>query len=681
MKVFRKAKPPRKSKSPPPPRTLSELVDRLTTGGSKALSADLLSDLVSRIRESNSERDNALQLLLRQMQKPHAQIRCSVVKVLKFLTTVPSQSSLASSIQEAILLQLQDVLPYCIPTTSFDKALPPPESAAIEMQKEMLKMLLQWERGGVCSKLSSQARGQLASVMRYLRTPLEESGGTARLKDAASMLETLEREENQRRRKAQMADAVIRRRVLAARDAYREHYPLVVENVESLGNIVKLLVPDLSQMGNSIVSGSSSPRDFREHGFHTSGEVNITFSLNFTRVAGDSDLLLPEVQLTLNDDVQILREAGQEFTNVALKHRAILSQYLELSRIFADSPELSPIFMDDKDELESLLARLDKAVNQFSAVRFIEELPSTSTEAVEEEADDEDDFIEVPPLSLPSTHQTTSTAEMAEGTEMRNKGEERIPVKPLALLTDKLPWETEGRPSSSLSKQLQNPLRSGPARPLGRSKYSQELRREAPQESIILPSEETTPQERRIKLESLHRFWKPFDVAEFEKPQTDHLESVISFSSSIAKSLPVKVVDAEKFVESMRTEGVEEDQLSPSNSNSSQAVAKSLHCERITSKARWVHEADITFPPFDCLIYHGGGDGSAGDPIHCSFDHSVSGDRAARSMQSRACAAAQVVETVKQPLKRRRCRYPDLVDISRTEKVASRSLRHRLLHS
>ncbi|KAH9280336.1 hypothetical protein ECG_06153 [Echinococcus granulosus] len=629
MKVFRKAKPPRKSKSPPPPRTLSELVDRLTTGGSKALSADLLSDLVSRIRESNSERDNALQLLLRQMQKPHAQIRCSVVKVLKFLTTVPSQSSLASSIQEAILLQLQDVLPYCIPTTSFDKALPPPESAAIEMQKEMLKMLLQWERGGVCSKLSSQARGQLASVMRYLRTPLEESGGTARLKDAASMLETLEREENQRRRKAQMADAVIRRRVLAARDAYREHYPLVVENVESLGNIVKLLVPDLSQMGNSIVSGSSSPRDFREHGFHTSGEVNITFSLNFTRVAGDSDLLLPEVQLTLNDDVQILREAGQEFTNVALKHRAILSQYLELSRIFADSPELSPIFMDDKDELESLLARLDKAVNQFSAVRFIEELPSTSTEAVEEEADDEDDFIEVPPLSLPSTHQTTSTAEMAEGTEMRNKGEERIPVKPLALLTDKLPWETEGRPSSSLSKQLQNPLRSGPARPLGRSKYSQELRREAPQESIILPSEETTPQERRIKLESLHRFWKPFDVAEFEKPQTDHLESVISFSSSIAKSLPVKVVDAEKFVESMRTEGVEEDQLSPSNSNSSQAVAKSLHCERITSKARWVH----------------------------------------------------VVETVKQPLKRRRCRYPDLVDISRTEKVASRSLRHRLLHS
>lgn len=68
---------------------------------------------------------------------------------------------------------------------------------------------------------SSQAWGQLTSVMRYLRTSLEQSSGTNRLKDAARMLETLEREENQRYRRAQIADAVIRRRVLAARDAFR----------------------------------------------------------------------------------------------------------------------------------------------------------------------------------------------------------------------------------------------------------------------------------------------------------------------------------------------------------------------------------------------------------------------------------------------------------------------------
>lgn len=56
---------------------------------------------------SNSERDNALQLLFRQMQRPHSQIRCSVVKVFKFLTTESLQASLASSIKEAILLHLQ----------------------------------------------------------------------------------------------------------------------------------------------------------------------------------------------------------------------------------------------------------------------------------------------------------------------------------------------------------------------------------------------------------------------------------------------------------------------------------------------------------------------------------------------------------------------------------------------
>ncbi|KAL5107570.1 UV-stimulated scaffold protein A [Taenia crassiceps] len=272
--VFRKAKSRRKSESLPPPRTLPELVDRLTTGGSNALNTGLLSDLVSRISASNSERDSALQLLFRQMQRPHSQIRCSVVKVLRFLTTEPLQASLTSGIQEAILLHLQDILPYCIPTTNFDKALPPPESAANEMQREMLKMLFQWEREGICSMLSSQARGQLVSVMRYLRTPLKQSGGTARLKDAARMLETLEREEDQRHRRAQMADAVIRRRILAARDAFREHRPLILENVESLEGIVKLLVPDLFQMDESRASEPSSPRDFREHGFHASGECN-----------------------------------------------------------------------------------------------------------------------------------------------------------------------------------------------------------------------------------------------------------------------------------------------------------------------------------------------------------------------------------------------------------------------
>lgn len=109
-------------------------------------------------------------------------------------------------------------------------------------------------------------------------------------------------------------------------------------------------------------------------------------------------------------------------------------------------------------------------MNQFSAVRFIEELPGAST-AAEEEAGDEDDFVEVPPLSLPSNHQTTSNAEVAEEKEIETKEKVQISVKPLAFLTDKLPWEMKGRPSSSLSKQLQNSLRSGPARPSGRSRW------------------------------------------------------------------------------------------------------------------------------------------------------------------------------------------------------------------
>ncbi|VDM16680.1 unnamed protein product [Hydatigera taeniaeformis] len=579
---------------------------------------------------STTDRDNVLRLLFRQIQKPHSRIRCNVVKVIKFLTTETLQGSLAVEVQDNILLHLQDILPFCIPTTSFDEALPPPESAAIEMQKEMLEMLFRWERKGVCATLSSQAWGQLASVMRYLRTPLKQSGGTVRLKNAAHMLEALEREENQRHRRAQMADAVIRRRVLAARDAYREHHQFIAENLESLEGVLKLLVPDPFHMEDLTASGASSPSDYREHGFHTSGEVNITFSLNFTRAAVESDLLLPEVQLKLNDDVRILRDSGREFTSLAMKHRAVVSEYLEACISFGyASLELSSIFTDDKEELELILARLNKAVNQFSAVHFVEELSEASTTAIEEEVE-EDDFVEVPPLSLPSDQRITLTPEREEVGEIKKKDEDHINMKPLVILTDKLPWELRGHPSSSLSKHLQNLHRGGPARPLGKSrKHLKELRRELPEGSIILPSEETGSQKQRVRLESFHRFWKPIDVAEFEAPQINHLEAAISFSPSVDKPLPVKVVSAEEFSECMRMERMEEDQSCLHNINFSQAITKSPQPDQVNSKAGW----------------------------------------------------RRVVGTAKQPLKHRRHRCSDLVDVSKIEKAAIRPLRHQLLHS
>lgn len=62
-----------------------------------------------------------------------------------------------------------------------------------------------------------------------------------------------------------------------------------------------------------------------------------------------------------------------------------------------------------------------------------------------------------------------------------------------------------------------------------------------------------------------------------------------------------------------------------------------------------VLEIDVTFTTSGRSISHmcvcagSNGDFSgAGDPIYCSFDHSVSGDRIVRSMQPRAYAIARV---------------------------------------
>ena len=112
-----------------------------------------------------------------------------------------------------------------------------------------------------------------------------------------------------------------------------ENREVIEENVKSLESIIKLLVPDLLEEDEKMpVSRSSSPSDFREHGFHSTGEVNITLSIDFGRGPGDTDSQFPEVKIHLNDDIRVLRDSAEEFMGLASKHhRPVLSEYLEVN--------------------------------------------------------------------------------------------------------------------------------------------------------------------------------------------------------------------------------------------------------------------------------------------------------------------------------------------------------------
>ena len=106
----------------------------------------------------------------------------------------------------------------------------------------------------------------------------------------------------------------------------------IEENLKSLESLIKLLVPDIFD-GNGEVEASRcyGPSDFREHGFHSAGEINITLSIDFARTSDGAVFRFPEVRIKLNADTAILRDSGQEFMNQASKHhRPILSEYLEV---------------------------------------------------------------------------------------------------------------------------------------------------------------------------------------------------------------------------------------------------------------------------------------------------------------------------------------------------------------
>lgn len=80
---------------------------------------------------------------------------------------------------------------------------------------------------------------------------------------------------------------------------------------------------------------SFSPSDFREHGMHESGEVDISLSINFVSSGEDGGILIPEVRVTLNEDNRLLRETGREYLNVAKdQHRPILDKFLEVGSLY-----------------------------------------------------------------------------------------------------------------------------------------------------------------------------------------------------------------------------------------------------------------------------------------------------------------------------------------------------------
>lgn len=113
-----------------------------------------------------------------------------------------------------------------------------------------------------------------------------------------------------------------------------------------------------------------------------------------------------------------------------------------MARIFESNRELSSILADNKSEVESIQNRLDRALSQFSAIRFIEEEKKLDSSSVD--SNEEDDFVEVPPLPAENFPSTSNPDD--EGN--------RLLPKPMVLLTDKLPWEMEGHPTSSNSKYL-----------------------------------------------------------------------------------------------------------------------------------------------------------------------------------------------------------------------------------
>ncbi|VDP67728.1 unnamed protein product [Echinostoma caproni] len=455
--------------------------------------------------------------------------------------------------------------------------LPRPIEIAHQAEREFVELLLNWESDiahgvfnscaaatstpvssstdGVAKPVwtvSAQVRGQLASLLRYLRSTVSADRiSEADLLRVRHKLQEIERTRAQAREHARAREEVEerrrRRQVTQCLKQIAESTDQLEENLATLANALEILVPDpFAEHSDHISSpepqsrGSVSDEQLRLHGhiLGSSSGAGLISARGVVEVRLPGSMMISDrahipVPVELNEDIQTLADTAQECARLARdKHRPLLADWIKVLES-ANSDHSTDSTLNTKlSESLNRVRRWSARVNQLTHLFFdrivwtrngvpLKSAPEKQTVDVNtsDESSDASDMEEVAALSPLRVHSSAATNSMKSTTVPECNGGE-------------LSIELESAPDSSTKDSIDVKLKN---------KSSDDASTKPPhrpRSTVALDLFEVVPTKSSVVWranESAHRFWRPIDPEEHEA-QPEYMSDAISLSVPASSS-------------------------------------------------------------------------------------------------------------------------------------------------
>ncbi|CAH8672094.1 unnamed protein product [Schistosoma rodhaini] len=557
---------------------LQILVDKITTSGSNSADCSLVEETVNICCKSSSTVSDLFRFATVQLRRNHAQIRLGVLRLLRLLSSpqaIVRQLTfsindaikfvpLAKCLRNLILDNLQDTFSYMVQLESYSAPILLPKEAAKELQFEAIELLLDWEYeleqgyfdvtpwnpdpSPPLSWVPSQrAKGQLKAFINFLNLdsrPLGNGGS-----GYCPIKQLIKKIQEQRQQKSQLFKSQLiksHRLLNNCLNEIEECSESVEENLVSLSTILDILVPNPTSESSEInkmeiienqpetdlksMTTMNTFDSLRLHGclpgsssgFSLGSTLTIEIQLPCnSKVNSSRASFEPKIYIKRSTETKELEDSATAFARLAAeKHRPKLMNYLETlesTHSMNFDAKLSSKRNEKIEILKQWISRIQTLTSLlYDRIEFIDSEPihcinnPARTPSI---SSDDSDFEEVisttsdtgKSLCYPSSlHENLSCGIMESINSKSLSVTSSDPNQQIVQLTN------EDQPKSQkygtiVTSSTQNIISCNVTTNLHTTSWRDS--------------------------ESVHRFWKPIDPDEYNRPK-EYLDSAISWFST-----------------------------------------------------------------------------------------------------------------------------------------------------
>lgn len=557
---------------------LQLLVDKITTSGSNNADCSLVEETVNICSKSSSTVSDLFRFATVQLRRNHAQIRLGVLRLLRLLSSpqaIVRQLTLsindaikfiplAKCLRNLILDNLQDTFSYMVQLESYSAPILLPKEAAKELQFEAIELLLDWEYeleqgyfdvtpwnpdpSPPLSWVPSQrAKGQLKAFINFLNLDSRPLGN-----DCSGYCPTkqlIKKIQEQRQQKSQLFKSQVIKSHRLLDDCLNEIEECsesVEENLVSLSTILDILVPNPTSESSEIdkmeIIENQSETDHKSmttmntfdslrlhgclpgssSGFSLGSTLTIEIQLPCnSKVNSSRASFEPKIYIKRSTETKELEHSATVFARLAAeKHRPKLMNYLETlesTHSMNFDAKLSSKRNEKIEILKQWISRIQTLTSLlYDRIEFIDSEPMhrvNNPARTPSISSDDSDFEEVisttsdtgKSLCYPSSlHENLSCGRMESINSKSLSVTSSNPNQQIVQLTN------EDQPKSQkygtiVTSSTQNIISCNVTTNLHTTSWRDN--------------------------ESVHRFWKPIDPDEYNRPK-EYLDSAISWFST-----------------------------------------------------------------------------------------------------------------------------------------------------